>query len=168
MMLYANIILGVILLVFGRRLFWLFVAIAGFLVGITLGNAVLADQPEWVLLLVSLGAGLLGALLAVLAERVAFAVAGFYAGSYLALIVAQSFAVDGNNILWFVLGGAVGTILATLVMDWAIIALSCLVGAAAIVHTLDLEQTVSFLVFVTLVITGAFLQAKLTTRSQAA
>ena len=162
----SNIILGLVLLVFGRKLFWLFVAIAGFLVGMAVTSMVLADQPEWVLLCVALGAGLLGALLAVFAERVAVALAGFYAGSYLSLIASQSFGGDGNSILWFVLGGVIGGLFAALIMDWAIIVLSCLVGAGAIVQTLQLGQTGDFFVFVVLVITGTFLQRRLMIRSQ--
>lgn len=165
---FSSIIVGLILLVFGRKLFWLFIAIAGFLVGMALSSVVLADQPEWVLLLVALGAGLLGALLAVFAERVAFALAGFYAGSYLALIAAQSFGGDGNSILWFVFGGVIGGVFASLIMDWAIIVLSCLVGAGAIVQTLHLGQAEGFFVFVVLVIAGTFLQRRLMIRSQAA
>jgi hypothetical protein len=47
-----NIILGLILLVFGLKLFWLFVAIAGFLSGMLFGNLILPDQPQWICLLV--------------------------------------------------------------------------------------------------------------------
>lgn len=164
----SNIILGLILLVFGRKLFWLFVAIVGFLVGMAMTSVVLADQPEWVLLCVALSAGLLGALLAVFAERVAFALAGFYAGSYLALIASQSFGGDGNSMLWFVFGGVIGGVCAALIMDWAIIVLSCLVGAGAIVQALQLGQTGGFVVFIVLVITGTFLQRRLMIRSQTA
>jgi hypothetical protein len=160
-----NILLGLILLVFGRKLFWLFVTIAGFLAGMALTALVLGHQPQWVVLVVALGAGLLGALLAVFVERVAFALAGFYAGSYLALIAAQSFATDGNSVLLFLVGGVIGVVLATWIMDWAIIALSCLVGAAAVVQGLDLGQAVGTTVFALLVIAGVFLQARVMTRS---
>jgi len=156
-----NILLGLILLVFGLRLFWLFVAIAGFLVGMEFAGLILPGQPQWILLLVALGAGFLGALLAVLAQRIAFALAGFYGGSYLALIVAQSLGAGGSSFFLFAVGGVVGAVLVTLIMDWAIILLSSLVGAGAIVDGLGLGQTISIIVFLALVITGAFVQAKL-------
>ena len=60
------------------------------------------------MLLIGLGTGLLGALLAVLAERVAFALAGFYAGAYLALLVAQALGDRGTGLLWLVAGGGLG------------------------------------------------------------
>ncbi len=160
-----KIILGLILLVFGRKLFWLFVGIAGFLVGMEFTHVILADQHQWVLLLVALGAGLLGALLAVFLERIAFALSGFYAGSYLALMLAQSFGADRISTLLFIVGGVVGAILAVLIMDWALIMLSSLVGAGAIVGALGLGQPVTSIVFIALVISGALLQARLMNRT---
>jgi hypothetical protein len=160
---FSYIILGLILLVFGRKLFWLFVGIAGFLVGMELTGAVFADQPQWLSLFVALGAGFVGALLAVFVKRIAFALAGFYAGSYLALIVAESFATGGNSIVLFAVGGVVGALFAAMIMDWAIIVLSCLVGSGAVVAALDLGQTMQSLVFVALLIGGTFVQARLMT-----
>jgi hypothetical protein len=49
-----HILLGLILLVFGLKLFWLFVAIAGFLFGMRFGDLILPDQPHWILFLVAL------------------------------------------------------------------------------------------------------------------
>ena len=164
----SNIIFGLIMLGFGRKLFWLFVAMVGFLVGMEFARVVLAGRPQWVLLLVALGAGLLGALLAVFAERIAFALAGFYAGSYLALILADSWGAHGNSMVVFAMGGVIGLVFAVLIMDWAIIVLSCLVGSGAIVQALDLGQTTGSLVFVALVVAGAFLQARFMTRSETA
>ena len=162
----SYIILGLILLLFGRRLFWLFVAIAGFLVGMRIAGVMLADQPQWLRVCVAIGAGLLGALLVVLAQRVAFALAGFYGGSYLALSGAQSFGAGGHSILVFVIGGVVGAVFAILIMDWAIIVLSCLVGAGAIVEALGLRQIISVIVFLVLVITGALVQSRLFPQSK--
>lgn len=160
-----GVILGLVLIVFGRKLFWLFVAITGFLVGMAVSRAFLPDHPEWVVISVGLGTGLLGALLAVFAERLAFALAGFYAGSYLVLTVFPPFGGDGDSILWFLLGGVVGAVIASLIMDWAIIVLSCLVGAGAILQTLRLGQTASLVIFAVLVATGIVIQRKLMVRS---
>jgi hypothetical protein len=163
-----NIILGLILLVFGLKLFWLFVAIAGFLSGMLFGDLLLPDQAHWIRLLVAVGAGVLGALLAVLAQRVAFALAGFYGGAYLALISAQSFGAEGGSILVLVLGGVIGALIATLITDWAIIVISSLVGAGAVVEALPLEQGVRIIVFVALVAAGILVQEKLRAQSGSA
>jgi hypothetical protein len=158
--------LGIILLIFGRRLFWLFVALVGFLLGMEFTWVILGEQPKWVMLFIGLGTGLIGALLAVLVERVAFALAGFYAGAYLALIGAQSFGVGGNTILLFAVGGLIGAVLAALIMDWVIIVLSCLVGSGAVVVSLELGQTVSLLIFLVLAVAGTFLQTRVMERSR--
>ena len=158
--------LGLILLVLGRNLFWLSVAVVGFLVGMEFTGVILADRPPWVMLLTGLGTGLLGALLAIVAERVAFALAGFYAGAYLALLVGQAFGIGGNSLLLFAVGGGIGAICAVLIMDWAIIVLSCLVGAGAVVVGSGLGQTTGALAFVLLAIAGTLVQARLITRSR--
>jgi hypothetical protein len=157
---FYNIILGLVLLTFGRRLFWISVAVAGFLLGMEFAGLMLPDRPLWMQLLIALGAGFLGAVLAVLFQRVAFALAGFYGGAYIALISAQALGLAGSTIILFFAGGVVGAVFAILVMDWAIILLSCLVGAGAIVEVLGLGQNISIIVFLALVLIGAFAQSK--------
>jgi MFS family permease len=156
-----NLILGLILLLFGRKLFWLFVGIAGFLLGVQFGGVLLPDQPQWIRLLVALGAGFLGALLAILVQRVAFALAGFYGGAYLALLIAQSFGAESISILLFIVGGIIGAIVAALIMDWAIIVISSLVGAGAVVEALALGQGTSIFAFLVLAAAGILVQARL-------
>jgi hypothetical protein len=133
--------LGLILLVLGRKLFRLCVAVLGFFLGMEFAGALLVEQPKRVMLVIGLGAGLLGALLAVLAERIAFVLAGFYGGAYLALIAAPSGGPEGHSTLWFATGGIIGAVLAARIMDWAIIALTSLVGASAIVAAANLGHT---------------------------
>jgi Domain of unknown function (DUF4203) len=157
---FYNVILGLVLLIFGKKLFWLFVAIAGFLVGMEFAGLMLPHQPLWVRLLIALGAGFLGAMLAVLVQRVAFALAGFYGGAYIALILAQVLGLAGSTIVLFFVGGVVGAVFAVLIMDWAIILLSCLVGAGAIVEVLGLGRDISIIAFLALVLIGAFAQSK--------
>ena len=150
---------GALLLTLGRRLFWLFVAIAGFYVGVEFVRVLLAAQPSWLMWAVGIGAGLLGALLAILFQRVGFALGGFYAGGYAALIIAERFAPGAVGTATFVIGGVLGALLAAWVMDWAIIVLSCMVGAALIVASLRLEGLTSLLVYAGLVAIGIVMQA---------
>lgn len=158
---FYSVLLGLILLILGRKLFWLFVAIAGFLVGLEFARVILADHARWVLILFGLGAGLVGALLAMLLERVAFALAGFFAGAYLALILGQSLGADRAGILFLAAGGVIGALIAAVIMDRAIILLSSLVGAGAVVEGLALGLRESWIVFVLLVIAGVLVQARL-------
>jgi len=163
---FLKIFLGLIVLILGRKIFWLSVAIVGFLVGMELTGMLLADQPTWVLLAGGLAAGLIGALLAVLAQRVAFGLAGFFAGAYFTLIVAQSQGAGGTSMILPIVGGVIGALVAVLLMDWAIIVLSCLVGAGTIVAQLQLSPHVSAIAFAVLVIIGIVIQAKLMEQSR--
>jgi len=158
---FLMIVLGLTMLVFGRKLFWLFVAIVGFLVGMEFTDLLLVDQPIWAKLLGGLGAGLLGALLAIFVQRIAFIIAGFFAGAYFALMLAHPLGVEGAGLLLAVAGGAIGAIVAAMLMDWAIIVLSCLVGAGAIVFRLGLRDVNTAIVFLVLVIVGILVQSKL-------
>ncbi len=153
--------LGLFLLVLGRKLFWLCVAVLGFLLGIAVAEALLVEQPTWARLLMGLGAGLLGGLLAILAQRVAFAFAGFCAGAYLALSVAAAFGFGGHRTLWFAVGGVIGALLAARIIDWALIALTSLVGASAIVDAGNLGATTAPLSFVALTVVGIVVQRRL-------
>jgi hypothetical protein len=163
---FLVIILGLIMLVFGRKLFWLFVAVVGFLVGMEFVDLLLVNQSIWIKLAGGLGAGLIGALLAIFVQRVAFVLAGFFAGAYFALLLAHPLGVASASLLLAVACGVVGAIVAALLMDWAIIVLSCLVGAGAIVSRLGLRDANSAIVFLVLVIIGILVQAKLLEQSK--
>ncbi len=155
-----HILFGTVLLFWGRRLYWLFVAIAGFLVGAQLSAAMLSEQTEIIRVLAAVATGILGALLAMLAQRVGFALAGLYAGGYLALSLAAATGSLDNPLLWFGIGGLIGVILAAALMDWAVIILSSLVGAGAIITALGLSPTVSAAAFIALAAIGIWLQGK--------
>jgi len=163
---FLMIVSGLIMLVFGRKLFWLFVAIVGFLVGMEFIDLLLTNQSIWIKLLGGLGAGLLGALLAIFVQRVAFILAGLFAGAYFGLLLAHPLGLAGSGLLLAVAGGVVGAIVAALLMDLAIIVLSCLVGAGAIVSRLGLRDVNTAIVFLVLVIIGILVQAKLTEQSK--
>jgi hypothetical protein len=162
---FLIIILGLIVLVFGQKIFWLSVAIIGFLVGMEFTGMLLVDQPTWVLLVAGLGAGLLGAVLAIFFQRVAFALAGFFAGAYLAPMAAQSLGVESTSMLVPIASGVIGAVVAVLLMDWAIIALSCLVGAGAIVSQLHIRHAKGAIIFVVLAVIGILIQSKLMERA---
>ena len=160
---FYKIVVGVILLVFGRKLFWLFVGLAGFLFGLEITRMLFVGQPSWLQLTIAIGLGCFGALLAVLAQRLAFTAGGFFAGVFLAVKVSQYFAVSEHGfILWLIFGaGVCGALIATLIMDEAITILTCLLGAGAIVGELPGAPILNFLEFLILTGVGLLLQEKL-------
>jgi len=132
-----RILIGILVLTLGRKLFWLFVAVVGFAFGASLGSQFFQGQPDWVILIIALGAGLLGALLALFLQKVAIALAGFIGGGYIALYLVNALGwgtPDSSAWLPFLIGGVIGLVLMIALFDWALIALSSLIGAGLIVQ----------------------------------
>ena len=157
-----NALVGAALLLFGRKVFWLFVAGAGFVAGMSLTSRVL-QGPEWVAVLVGLGIGFLAALLALVLQRFAIGLAGFLVGGYLALqFLTPLFNLDQNWWPWlaFVLGGILGAVLVNAVLDWALIGLSSLAGATLITETLGARHVAGLLVFILLLVIGVAFQVR--------
>lgn len=148
-------------MVLGRKLFWLFVAASGFAVGLTVATRLLHLQPEWVALLVGLGVGVLGALVAIFLQRLAVALAGFLAGAYIAVSLASMLGVTGTIAIWVILiiGGILGAALIAGIFEWALIGLSSLAGAGLVVEGLHLASGTALLVGGLLFIVGVIIQA---------
>ncbi len=162
-MLVAQLLAGVVLLIFGRRLFWLFVAACGFAVGVSLAPQFTTTQSEWKALLVALLLGVLGALLGLLFERVAIGVAGFLAGAYIAIHLLAVIGLQGPVAFWvgLVVGGLIGAVLLGMVFDWSLIGLSSLAGSFLIadaVH-LSLSGNRGLLLWLGLLALGVVIQA---------
>ncbi|HEY1789962.1 MAG TPA: hypothetical protein VGJ73_17585, partial [Verrucomicrobiae bacterium] len=79
---WINILVGAVLLVFGRRLFWLFVGCTGFIVGFDLANSLFPGQSQLLIFLIAIGVGLIGAIAAIFLQRLVVGIAGFFAGGY--------------------------------------------------------------------------------------
>jgi len=139
-MLIAQLLAGGLILTFGRRLFWLFVAACGFTVGLSLASRLLPTQPEWLVLLIGVAIGVLAALLAVFFQRVAIGVAGFLAGAVIASNLLGILALQGDAFFWvaFGIGGVLGAVVMEIVFDWGLIALSAFAGSSLVVGALQL------------------------------
>ena len=76
MLLIGRVLVGLLLLVLGRRLYWLFVAGMGFLYGLELAPRLLPEQSETMIVIVALVMALVGALVAVVATKVVLGIIG--------------------------------------------------------------------------------------------
>ncbi len=157
-----TILIGASLLFFGRKVYWLFAASAGFVAGLTLAGHLFQGTRESIVLIIAIGLGLVGILLAVFFQRAAIGIAGFLAGGYLILSLASAVGLEQNfmPLLAFLSGGILGTILISLLFDWALITLSSLAGAALILKALDLQRGLGLLIFLTLLVLGFSVQAR--------
>ncbi len=161
-----RVIIGGLVLVLGRKLFWLFVAATGFAAGLAISTQLLHLRPEWVSLLVGLAVGVVGALLAVFVQRLAIGLAGFLAGAYIAVSLATALGVTSTVAVWIILiiGGIIGAALIATVFDWALIGLSALAGAVLIVEGLRLQGGTMLWVGALLLAVGVIIQAALQRR----
>jgi uncharacterized protein DUF4203 len=159
---------GIVLLVAGRRLFWLFVGVVGFLVGFRLAFELLGPGSEGKHWLVAVAAGLLGVALAFAVQRLAVALAGFFVGLWGASLLFQVNLSHPRpaGILLCVLAGLAAAVLALRVFEGALIVLSSFAGAGMVVDALSLRHALGAAVLVALAILGILVQAGLTARGR--
>jgi MFS family permease len=157
-----NIFAGAALLLFGRRLFWLFVAGVGFVVGMMLATDWFGEKSALLTVLIGAGVGVIGAILSVLLQRVVITVAGFLSGGYLAYTLTLALTANHESLGWiaFLIGGVVGAILVAGLFDWALIGLSALTGATVIARNIAVNQSMSALLFFVLLVFGIIVQTR--------
>ena len=160
---------GLAALFLGRRLYWLFVAIVGFGVGMVLAPQLLGTQSELILLIAAFAGGFIGAMLALVLQEVAVAIAGFAVGSYFVFWILEVLGIyvssGVHDMKWwliFIMGGAIGTVLVVAALDYALIFLSSVAGAILIVESLkqplSLSPSVVLFVFLVWLVVGVVVQ----------
>lgn len=150
---------GILLLFFGKRLFWLAAALVAFLFGWQLFGNLLG--PGWSLI-IAVVLGIVFAWLAIKFVKIVAYIVGFLAGA-----VALPFLVGifGMDMSWFILafiGGVIGLILVSVAFDWGLILITAWAGASAISFALQnwvSESTFNTVIFLALLILGVFWQA---------
>ena len=154
-------LLGVVILFFGRKLFWLCVAAIGFAAGVEIAPHIAHEPSALLQLTIALVLGLIGALLAVFLQKIAIAVLGFLAGGKLAGAIAAAFFVHyaQSSTIIFVIGGIIGAILLLVLFDWALIVVSSLIGAHLVQSAIVLPASGSTIVFIGLAVIGILVQA---------
>jgi hypothetical protein len=163
-------LIGVVILLFGRKLFWLCVAAVGFAAGVEIAPHVVHEPSPLMALIIALVLGLIGALLALFLQKIAIAVLGFLAGGKLAGAIAAAFLVHyaQYSAIIFVAGGIIGAILLLVLFEWALISVSSLIGAHLIVYqgAIVLPQSGLLIVFIGLAVIGVLVQAASLRRSR--
>lgn len=166
--LIVSLLAGLALLCFGRRLFWLFVAAIGFWIGFELTPHVMQHPPATLTLVVALVLGLLGAVLALLLQKIAIAVAGFLAGGHIATTLFATFVASHAqpSTITFIIGGIIGALLLLLLFDWALIFFTAVAGAELIASNLHVPPKGAAIIFFGLTIFGIFVQAAMRSRGR--
>lgn len=163
-----TLIAGVALLIAGRRLFWLFVGLVGF-VTVYRWLAPAHGTPASGGWLLAVLAGVMGILLAIFLQRVAVALAGFFAGGWFAaqLLGLHTLHITnprGGDLLIFVVAGVIAALLAIALFDLALIVLSSLAGADLVVAAIHPGPRPARLLLIVLAVAGIAVQMGITAR----
>jgi hypothetical protein len=165
-----RLLAGTVLLLAGRRLYWLFVAAIGFLAGLELAPRFLPQQPDLVIAIIAAVVALAGALLAIAAQALVIGIAGFLAGAAAAALLLRTLGLGGDGVVLAVslVAGVIGALVSFLVFDWALIVLSSLAGASLIVGEaaglVTLPDLVPLALVIALAAVGVLVQARLLPR----
>lgn len=159
-----QVLVGAVLLLLGRRLFWLLVGVLGFIFGYEHGAEIYAGASEAVRLTVALAAGVISAALAYFVQALMVAVAGFMVGARLAVVLFNAVHPIPSQEFWliaFLAGGVIGAALLVAVFDSALLLLSSLFGASLIVETITLPPYQKLGLFAVLLLVGLVAQSNL-------
>jgi hypothetical protein len=159
---------GLVTLFFGRKMFWVFIGAAGFILGLNVAPPILALLPdalaplEWLFML---AIALLVGGLSIVLQRIASVVAGGLLIGMLAFLVAGSYEL-GEVAQWIaaVACGVAGAFLLYFMFDWTLIIVSALVGAVVSLLGVrafaEMPEAVHLWGFVILAVMGAWYQAR--------
>ncbi len=155
-------ILGVLLLFFGRKLFWLFIGAAIFIAVMTLVPRYFPHHDS-LIFYIAVGVGLVAAVVGVFLQKIALRVAGFLAGGFLFFSLWEDFAALNSLPWWlpFVVGGLLGALLLSVLFEWALIVLSSLTGAYLITEGLSLSASTHLAALVVLALIGIVVQGRM-------
>jgi hypothetical protein len=158
-MIALDIILGAVLLFYGRKVFWLFVGVLGFQSGLTFFQETIHLSGDLGIIL-AIAVGIIAALLAIFLKKIAIGLAGLLAGVSLASLLAAKLPTEFSWIV-ILIGAILGMVVLMALFDWALIVLSAFIGAGMIIEASASPNGVATLIFILLVIAGISIQAKI-------
>jgi hypothetical protein len=159
-MLVIRGVVGAILLFLGRELNFLFAGVMAALIGLRLTPLLPTQWPQWSDYAFIGGLALIAASITIINERVGYFLSGFLAGG-LFLVEYYAPGVLTLPLLPFIIGGVIGSLIIGIFTEWALMIVSCLVGAYYVTNLFTLSPTARTLVGSGLFIIGAVTQALL-------
>lgn len=152
---------GAALLFAGRKLFWFFVAAVGFVAALEFARQFFGDANRDAVLIGSLVAGLIGAVLAIFVQKLAVGIAGAATGAYLLDQFFRSLpAYPELGWIFLIAAAIVGALLMAFVFRWALILLTSLAGAHLIGQWLPLPRGWLAAAYAALVVIGVAVQTR--------
>lgn len=151
---------GLLLLLFGKQLFWLAAGLVAFLFGYQLFGDFFG---VWWSLLIGLILGILFAWLSIKFIKIATFFVAFLAGAIALPFLMGIFGVEMSWFFLALIGGVIGIILVAFAFDWGLILATSWAGASALTfgfqQWLTLDGTFGTLIFLVLMVLGVFWQA---------
>lgn len=156
-----RLFLGAMLMIQGRKLYWLFVGGIGFFATLTLLDPAHSGMSLQAARIIAIIVAFIGALMAIFLQRLAIFVGGFLGGGYLLIIAFELFGAQlgGLNFFFFLIGGIVGALIVSSAFDGALIFFSSVLGAAMVVQVMNLIPLWRFVAVPLLTVVGMGLQA---------
>lgn len=148
--------IGVLLILFGRRLYWFFTGLVGFFIGFTLAHQLLPIGPAWLAPVLAVLVGAVAAFLAVGFQKIAVGAAGLIAGAYTMFWFAGNQGWESELWTWLAIAsaGIAGALLTRALFELAVIVLSSLLGATLVLQAIGTDFDYSLVAFFVLAAIG--------------
>ena len=157
----AGVAVGIALLLWGRKLYWLFFATIGFLVASLLAQwALPAEEPAWWWWLIPLAVGIIGAFLSVFLQKMVLRLGGLLTGAYLGYFLSEPFLQEPWTWVSLGVGAVVGFFLILYLFNGALILLSSLLGAMVLLEPMEAKPEIRLAVTAGLVLVGCVVQSR--------
>ncbi|HEX9385699.1 MAG TPA: hypothetical protein VF918_05220 [Anaerolineales bacterium] len=156
MQVVRGVIAGVLLFL-GRELNFLLAAAMAALIGLRLTPLLPPQWPGWTDYAFMGVLALIAAAITLRNERVGYFLSGFLAGGYFLI---EYFEPGVLTVPWllFLIGGVIGSVIIGIFTEWALMVVSCLIGAYYVTNLFTLSPTAEILVGAGLFIIGALTQ----------
>ena len=148
---------GGVFLFLGRELNFFFAAAMAALIGLRLTPLLPPQWPAWSDYAFILGLALLAAAICIRKVQIGYFLSGFLVGSYF-LVEYYEPGVLTLPLLPFLVGGMIGSVTIGIFTEWALMLVSCLVGAFFLTGLFTLSPTAELLVGGGLFVIGALTQ----------
>lgn len=171
------LVLGGLLLLAGRKYMWILLGAGGFIVAATVAAEIqglpnawsLIEEGKWIFLLIAVGAGALGILVAQKYKELSVDIIGFAVGIFIAtwfdeILLVLNGQESGEFTWWvavlFIIAGLAGVWVTRQDPEQALILISVLIGANTISSSLNLDNSRSITAVITLglALTGVVVQ----------
>jgi len=159
------LVVGILTLFYGRRLFWVFAALIGFIFGLMIASQLTPDMADFIRILIAIGVGTLCGIMTVYAEKLMIILVGFLGFGISGYLLISLFDFSSLvNWIIFLISGSIGAVYITRHIEWVVIIVSALLGSLMVsigvskfVHT---NFLIDLLVFIALLSVGIFFQKK--------